>query len=57
MGRDQLLHRGAGEDRGKLSQGVAQLTPGMVFADHAAKYLPAIEAVLAQDVPLVSLTG
>lgn len=47
----------AGEDRGKLSQVVAQLTPGMVFADHAAKFLPAIEAVLARDVVLVSETG
>lgn len=47
----------SGEDRGKLMQVVAQLTPGMVFADHAQKYLPAIEAVLAKDVPLVSLTG
>ena len=47
----------SGEDRSKLSQVVEQLTPGMVFADHAAKYLPAIEAVLAQDVPLVSVTG
>ena len=36
---------------------VAQLTPGMVFADHAAKYLPAIDAVLPADVALVSLTG
>lgn len=47
----------SGEDRSKLSQVVAQLTPGMVFADHAAKYLPAIEAVLDPDVVLVSLTG
>lgn len=47
----------SGEDRGKLSQVVAQLTPGMVFADHAARFLPAIEAVLAPDVALVSQTG
>jgi feruloyl-CoA synthase len=47
----------SGEDRGKLSQVVAQLTPGMVFADHAAKFLPAIDAVLAPDVVLVSQTG
>lgn len=47
----------SGEDRGKLSQVVAQLTPGMVFADHAARYLPAIDAVLPADVALVSLTG
>lgn len=47
----------SGEDRGKLAQVVAQLTPGMVFADHAAKFLPAIDAVLAPDVVLVSRTG
>lgn len=47
----------SGEDRGKLSQVAAQLTPGMVFADHATKYLPAIDAVLPPDVALVSLTG
>ena len=47
----------SGADRGKLSDVVAQLTPGLVFADHAARYLPAIEAVLPPDVPLVCLTG
>lgn len=47
----------SGEDRGKLAQVVAQLTPGMVFADHAAKFLPAIDAILATDVVLVSRTG
>lgn len=47
----------SGEDRGKLAQVVDQLTPGMVFADHAARYLPAIDAVLGADVPLVCLTG
>lgn len=47
----------SGEDRGKLAQVVEQLTPGMVFADHAARYLPAIDAVLATDVVLVSQTG
>ena len=47
----------SGEDRAKLSQVVAQLTPGMVFADHADRYLPAIEAVLGPDVVLVSQSG
>lgn len=47
----------SGEDRGKLQQVVTQLTPGMVFADHAAKFLPAIDAILAPDVDLVSQTG
>ena len=31
----------SGEDRAKLGQVVEQLTPGMVFADHASKFLPA----------------
>ncbi|MCJ8507053.1 feruloyl-CoA synthase [Rhizobium lemnae] len=47
----------SGEDRSKLISVVEQLTPGMVFADHAERYLPAISAVLGPDVPLVSLTG
>lgn len=47
----------SGQDRGKLAQVVEQLTPGMVFADHAGKYLPAIDAVLGEDIPLVCLTG
>jgi feruloyl-CoA synthase len=47
----------SGEDRAKLGQVVEQLTPGMVFADHAAKFLPAIDATLGADVPLVCLTG
>jgi feruloyl-CoA synthase len=46
-----------GDDHGKLESIVEQLTPGMVFADHAAAYLPAIEAVLPKDVPLISITG
>jgi feruloyl-CoA synthase len=47
----------SGEDRAKLSQVVEQLTPGMVFADHATRFLPAIDATLGADVPLVCLTG
>jgi feruloyl-CoA synthase len=47
----------SGDDRSKLVSVVEQLTPGMVFADHAARYLPAISAVLGADVPLISLTG
>lgn len=46
-----------GEDRGKLASVVAQLTPGAVFADHAAPFLSAIEATLGPDVPLISQTG
>ncbi|MDZ7905864.1 MAG: feruloyl-CoA synthase [Cypionkella sp.] len=47
----------AGDDRGKLASVIDQLTPGMVFADHAEKFIPAIDAVLAPDAALVSLTG
>ncbi len=47
----------SGDDRGKLASVIDQLTPGMVFADHAGKFLPAIDAVLAPDVTLVSQTG
>lgn len=47
----------SGEDRSKLGSVIEQLTPGMVFADHATRYLPAISAVLGPDVPLVSVTG
>ncbi len=47
----------SGEDRGKLTQVAEQLTPGMIFADHAARFLPAIDAVFGADVPLVCQTG
>jgi feruloyl-CoA synthase len=47
----------SGEDRGKLASVAEQLTPGMVFADHAAKYLPAIDAVFGPDVALACQTG
>jgi feruloyl-CoA synthase len=47
----------ASDDHGKLAAIVEQLTPGLVFADHAAAYLKAIDAVLPADVPLVSITG
>jgi len=47
----------SGEDRSKLGEVIGQLTPGMVFADHAAKFLPAIDATLANDIPLVCLSG
>ena len=44
-------------DLGKLKQVVEQLTPGMVFADHAEPYCPAIDAVVDPHVPLACLTG
>jgi feruloyl-CoA synthase len=46
-----------GEDRTKLAQVIGQLTPGMVFAEDAEHFLPAIEALLDRDVALVSRTG
>ncbi len=46
-----------GDDRGKLTSVVAQLTPGAVFADHAAPFLPAIAATLGPEVPLICQTG
>lgn len=47
----------AGDDRGKLRAASDQLTPGMVFVDQAARYLPSIDAVFGPDVVLCSLTG
>lgn len=47
----------SGNDRAKLTAVVAQLTPGAVFADHAARFLPAISATLGADVPLICQTG
>jgi feruloyl-CoA synthase len=47
----------SGEDRAKLTQVAQQLTPGMVFADHAGRFMPAIDAVFGADVPLVCQTG
>ncbi|MFN4155852.1 MAG: feruloyl-CoA synthase [Paracoccaceae bacterium] len=44
-------------DRGKLAAIRDQLTPGMIFADHSERFLPAIDALFAGDVPLVCLTG
>ncbi len=47
----------SGEDRGKLTSVAEQLTPGLIFVDHAAKYLPAIDAVFGPDVALACQTG
>ncbi len=47
----------SGGDYLKLRAVIGQLTPGMIYADHAAPFLPAIEACFAPDVPLVSITG
>ncbi len=44
-------------DFAKLAQVRDQLTPGLIFADHAAPFLPALESVFGPDVPLVSLSG
>ena len=47
----------SGGDYMKLRDVVAQLTPGLVFADDASAFAPAIEAVFDADVPVVSLRG
>ena len=47
----------AGGDHTKLVQVAEQLNPSMIFADHAEKFLPAIDAVFGPDVALVSQTG
>lgn len=47
----------SGDDRRKLTDVVGQLTPGLVFADHAEAYLPAITAAFATDITLASVTG
>ena len=47
----------SGGDYLKLRDVVAQLTPGMIFADDAARFAPAIEAVFDADVPVVSVSG
>jgi feruloyl-CoA synthase len=47
----------AGPDSTKLAQVRDQLTPGMVFAEDATPFLPAIAAALAPDVILCSRTG
>jgi feruloyl-CoA synthase len=46
-----------GGDHAKLRDVAAQLTPGLIFADDAARFAPAIEAVFPADVPVVSLKG
>ncbi|MCU0908129.1 MAG: feruloyl-CoA synthase [Rhodobacteraceae bacterium] len=47
----------AGPDSAKLAQVRDQLTPGMVFAEDANPFLPAIAAAFAPDVILCSRTG
>jgi feruloyl-CoA synthase len=44
-------------DYAKLRDIARQLTPGLVFADHADAYAAAIEAVFDADIPVVSLIG
>jgi feruloyl-CoA synthase len=46
-----------GGDYAKLRDVAAQLTPGMIFADDAERFAPAIEAVFGEDIPVVSITG
>jgi feruloyl-CoA synthase len=46
-----------GGDYAKLRDAAAQLTPGMIFADDAEQFSPAIEAVFGDDILVVSVTG
>lgn len=47
----------SGEDCNKLTKVAAQLTPGMIFADDADRFMPAIDAVFGPDVVLACRTG
>ncbi|XDA96972.1 feruloyl-CoA synthase [Sulfitobacter sp. LCG007] len=47
----------AGGDYTKLRDVARQLTPGMIFAEDADAFAPAIMAVFGADVPLVTLRG
>jgi feruloyl-CoA synthase len=47
----------AGGDHLKLRDIARQLTPGLIFADDAARFAPAIRAVFGDDIPVVSLKG
>ena len=44
-------------DYAKLRDIAGQLTPGMLFADDAAPYMPAVDAVFHPDVPLACVKG
>ncbi|MFC7704412.1 feruloyl-CoA synthase [Plastorhodobacter daqingensis] len=44
-------------DYGKLRDIAGQLTPGMIFAEDATPFAPAIEAVFGPEVPVASVTG
>ena len=46
-----------GGDYSKLHDVAAQLTPGMIFADNAERFAPAIQAVFDEDIPVISVTG
>jgi feruloyl-CoA synthase len=46
-----------GGDYLKLRDIASQLTPGLIFADDATPFAPAIQAVFGADVPVVSLKG
>jgi feruloyl-CoA synthase len=46
-----------GGDHAKLRDVAAQLSPGLIFADDAARFAPAIDAVFPPDIPVVALRG
>lgn len=45
------------DDYGKLRDIATQLTPGMVFAQDATTFAPAIAAIFGPDVPVACVTG
>lgn len=47
----------SGGDYLKFRDVVAQMTPGMVFADRVDPFVPAIEEVIAPDVPIATVEG
>ncbi|PRX35216.1 feruloyl-CoA synthase [Meinhardsimonia xiamenensis] len=47
----------SGGEYAKLRDVVGQLTPGMVFVEKADPFRPAIEAVIGEDVPVVTAEG
>jgi feruloyl-CoA synthase len=47
----------ASEDLGKLRDIAGQLTPGMIFADDAERFAPAIQGVFGADIPVIAVNG
>lgn len=47
----------SGGDHAKLRDIAGQLTPGVIFAEDADRFAPAITAVFGTEIPVVSVTG